>query len=162
VTFGICAWARITMSRAAESAARIDADRKRIQAEDAMESRSALMATVGHDLRTPIGAIMTGAAELERRATDSSDRAHAALISEAGLMMKALLDDLLDHARIEAGRMTVDEQAFNLRTALAHTLRFWQGAAREKGLRLRVEGASSAPAWVRGDAMRLRQILNNL
>lgn len=155
-------WQRMNEARVSETAARVEADRKRAEAERIMEGRSAFLAAVGHDLRTPISAILTGAAELERGASDGSARAQARLIGDAGVMMKALLDDLLDHAKLEAGHMTVDSADFNLRDLLNQTVRLWRGPARAKGLRLRVEGAASIPAPVRGDAMRLRQVLNNL
>jgi CheY-like chemotaxis protein len=77
-------------------------------------------------------------------------------------MMKDLLDDLLDHARLDAGRMNVESRDFDLRQLLSQTARLWAGPARAKGLRLRMEGARTLPGMVRGDAMRLRQILNNL
>ena len=155
-------WDRMNKSAEAESAARLEADRKRAEAERIMASRQVFLASIGHDLRTPISAIMTGAAELERGARDSAGRAQAALITDASIMMKALLDDLLDHAKLESGHMTVDSVDFNLRSLIAQTLMFWQGEARAKGLALRVEGASSLPASVKGDPMRLRQVLNNL
>lgn len=155
-------WQRMNRAADAESAARLDADRRRAEAERILAGRSVFLATVGHDLRTPISAILTGAAELERGATDGAARAQAALITDAGIMMKALLDDLLDHSKLDAGRMQVDSVDFNLRSLIAQTLRFWQGEARAKGLSLRVEGASSIPPSVKGDPMRLRQVLNNL
>ncbi len=165
VVFGIyclSTWERMNKAAEAESAARREADRRRAEVERAMASRQTFLATVGHDLRTPISAILTGAAELEKGATDGAARAQAALISDAGIMMKALLDDLLDHAKLDAGRMTVESVDFNLRGLIAQTLMFWQGEARAKGLSLRVEGAASIPSSVRGDPMRLRQVLNNL
>lgn len=155
-------WSRMEQARDAESSARIEAEQKRHEAERLMASQSAFLAAVGHDLRTPISAILTGATELERSAGDANARSNAALISDAGMMMKALLDDLLDHAKLEAGRMTIDEEDFNLREMLAHTVRLWQRAAAAKGLRLRVTGARSVPTHVRGDSVRLRQVLNNL
>ncbi|WGM29947.1 ATP-binding protein [Brevundimonas sp. NIBR11] len=165
IVFGIyclSTWQRMNQAADAESAARLDADRRRAEAERAMAGRAAFLATVGHDLRTPISAIMTGAAELEKGATDGAARAQAALITDAGVMMKALLDDLLDHAKLDAGRMTVERVDFNLRGLIAQTLMFWQGEARAKGLTLRVEGAASIPGSVKGDPMRLRQVMNNL
>jgi len=162
VTYCLSTWQRMNESRLAESAARVEADQKRMDAERIMEGRSAFLAAIGHDLRTPISAILTGAAELERGATDASARSQAQLITDAGFMMKALLDDLLDHAKLDAGHMTVDHIDFNLRDLLNQTVRLWRGPARAKGLRLRVEGAASIPQAVRGDPMRLRQVLNNL
>ncbi|MDP3406147.1 MAG: ATP-binding protein [Brevundimonas sp.] len=155
-------WQRMNEAAEAETSARLDADRRRAETERAMAGRTAFLAAVGHDLRTPISAIMTGASELQRGATDNTARAQAVLISDASLMMKALLDDLLDHAKLDAGRMTVEATDFNPRSLIAQTLMFWQGEARARGLKLRVEGARQMPNSVKGDPMRLRQVLNNL
>ena len=162
VTYCLSTWQRMNEARLAESAARVEAEQKRMDAERIMEGRSAFLAAIGHDLRTPISAILTGAAELERGAMDASARSQAQLITDAGFMMKALLDDLLDHAKLDAGHMTVDHIDFNLRELLSQTVRLWRGPARAKGLKIRVEGAASIPQAVRGDPMRLRQVLNNL
>ena len=162
ITYCLSTWQRMNQARIAETAARIEAEEKRADAERIMEGRSAFLAAVGHDLRTPISAILTGSAELERGAPDGAARAQARLISDAGFMMKALLDDLLDHAKLEAGHMTVDAVDFNLRDLLNQSTRLWRGPARAKGLKFRIEGASTVPAAVRGDPMRLRQVLNNL
>ncbi len=162
IAYCISTWRSMNEAYEAESRARIDAERRGIEAERAMASRSAFLAAIGHDLRTPIGAILTGAAEMDRLAGDSASRANAALITDASLMMKGLLDNLLDHSKLDAGRMTVEAGDFNLRAMLAQTLRMWAGPVKAKGLSLRVEGASEMPAMVRGDAMRLRQVLNNL
>jgi signal transduction histidine kinase/AmiR/NasT family two-component response regulator len=162
ITYCLSTWQRMNQARVSETAARIEAVEKRADAERIMEGRSAFLATVGHDLRTPISAILTGSAELERGASDGAARAQARLISDAGLMMKALLDDLLDHAKIEAGHMSVETVDFNLRDLLNQSTRLWRGPARAKGLKLRVEGAATVPTSVRGDPMRLRQVLNNL
>jgi len=161
-SYCLSTWKGVERSARAESAARMDADRRRAEAEAAMAGHTAFLAAVGHDLRTPISAIVSGAAGLERGAVDGAARSQAALITDAGNMMKALLDDLLDHAKLGAGRMTVETVDFNLRSLIAQTVMFWQGEARARGLSLRVQGASSVPAAVRGDPMRLRQVLNNL
>lgn len=155
-------WQKQTSIRRKDRLERLAMDARQHRAEREAERRSAYLAAVAHDLRTPIGAILTGAAELERGAVEKSARQHTALITDAGLMMKALLDDLLDHSRLEAGAMSIEAADFNLRALLAQTLRLWAGPIRSKGLELRVEGAHQIPAMVRGDAMRLRQVLNNL
>ncbi len=136
------------------------AEDSRLKAERSLADHTTFLAAIGHDLRTPIGAILAGAAEL--RAPDAQSRNSANLITDAGLMMKALLDDLLDHTRIGAGRMTVEAKDFDLRQMLAQTLMLWRGVADAKGLKLRIEGASAMPRHVKGDVMRIRQVLNNL
>ena len=162
LAFAIAAYAG--NARLAESGreAQRDSDRRRREAEAAVAGKSAFVATVSHDLRTPLSAILTGAHELEARALDAGSRENAALIGEAGRMMKSLLDDLLDHAKLEAGRMEVEARPFNLRQVLARTIRLWQREAADQGLRLRLEGASQTPDWVMGDPTRIRQVLNNL
>lgn len=155
-------WQRLTLSRRRENQNRAESDRRLQFAERDAARRSAYLAAVAHDLRTPIGAILTGASELDHSVMDGGARNQAALITDAGLMMKALLDDLLDHSRLEAGGMAVEAADFNLRALLAQTMRLWTGPIRAKGLSFRIEGAHQIPAMVRGDAMRLRQVLNNL
>uniref|UniRef100_UPI00289D4001 sensor histidine kinase n=3 Tax=Brevundimonas TaxID=41275 RepID=UPI00289D4001 len=82
-----------------------------------LSEQRAFLAAIGHDLRTPIGAILSGAAEV--RGADAGSRQNAELITDAGLMMKSLLDDLLDHSRIGAGRMAIEVKDFDLRQMLA-------------------------------------------
>lgn len=159
-TFCVSTWQRMNYASRERAHALAEAERRRLQAERVVAGRSAFLAAVGHDLRTPIGAILTGAAELDGR--DAATRASAELITDAGLMMKALLDDLLDHAKLDAGRMTVESTDFDLRRLVAQTLRLWKGPVEAKGLKLRVRGARRLPRLVRGDAMRVRQVLNNL
>ena len=129
VTFSIyCLWTWRTMNDVyrSETAARLDSQQRREEAERRMGAQSAFLAAVGHDLRTPISAILTGAAKLD------------------------------------AGRMTVEREPMELRRLLCQTARFWRPAVAGKGLRLRIDAGRETPEWIVGDAMRLRQILNNL
>ena len=153
-----------TLERAlrAEAAAKEEAERRRHEAEEAVAAKSAFVAMISHELRTPISAILAGAARLHSDLPDAASKTHAALIGDAGAMMRTLLNDLLDLSRLDAGRMAVETTPFDLRQAMADTLRLWRPDANKKGLRLRVEGAAHLPRWVAGDSMRLRQVLNNL
>ncbi|HYF22580.1 MAG TPA: response regulator [Caulobacteraceae bacterium] len=159
--YALILWNILDKNRAANLVAQAESERKRAEAEAATAAKSAFVATVSHDLRTPISAMLAGAAELQKTGGEAS-RSHAALISDAARMMKTLLDDILDHSKLQAGRMTVEESRFDLRALMAQTARLWGAETRKKGLRLRVEGAASVPQWVEGDPIRIRQILNNL
>ncbi len=146
----------------AEAKAKDEAERRRHEAEEAVAAKSAFVAMISHELRTPISAIMAGAARLHGEASDAGSKVQAQLIADAGGLMRGLLNDLLDFSRLEAGRMSVEKEPFNLRQTIADAVRLWRPEATRKGLRLRVKGAAALPRWVAGDAMRLRQVLNNL
>jgi signal transduction histidine kinase len=140
-------WSQRTL--AAERAARRAAEAQ-------TAAKSAFIAMVSHELRTPINAILNGAEALER------DKSDASLIADAGLMMRTLLNDLLDLSKIEAGRMGVEVVDYDLHALVADTVGFWRSAADAKSVSLSLLGAETLPRWVRGDPMRVRQILNNL
>lgn len=146
----------------AEAKAKDEAERRRHEAEEAVAAKSAFVAMISHELRTPISAILAGASRLHSDVPDAKSKVQAQLIADAGGMMRGLLNDLLDFSRLEAGRMSVERAPFNLRQTIADTVRLWRPEAMRKGLRLRVKGASTLPRWVMGDAMRLQQVLNNL
>ncbi len=132
----------------------------RLAAEAQTAAKSAFVAMVSHELRTPINALLNGASVLEQQ--EGADRSAARLIGDAGRMMRTLLNDLLDYSKIEAGRMSVEVVDYDLRALLRDTAQLWRGEAKAKNIKLEVKGARTLPHWVRGDPMRLRQILNNL
>nr|WP_232792920.1 ATP-binding protein [Caulobacter hibisci] len=159
VTALVFGWSRHTL--VAEREARAAAEIRREQAVAADAAKSAFVAMVSHELRTPLSAILAGAGEIAR-ASRGQSRAKAGLIADAGVMMRALLNDLLDLSKIEAGRMTVESIDFAPRILICDTLRFWRAEARAKGLALRFTGGHRLPRWIKGDPVRLRQVLNNL
>ena len=76
--------------------------------------------------------------------------------------MRTLLNDLLDLSKIEAGRMSFETACFDFRQSTVDLISFWGFEARDRSLRLRVEGSRKLPRWLLGDPTRIRQILNNL
>jgi signal transduction histidine kinase/CheY-like chemotaxis protein len=91
-----------------------------------------------------------------------SVRTSAARSSGSGQTMRTLLADLLDLSRLEQGRLEVRATAFDLRALIAATVRDWRPEARRKGLAFTLSGAGKAPRWVRGDPVRIRQVLDTL
>jgi signal transduction histidine kinase len=137
------------------------ADERRLEADAATQAKSRFTAIVGHELRTPLSAILAGSDAL-RSELSGHQRAKADLIHEAGRMMTALLDDLLDLQKVEAGRLDIEITEFDLRRMVRQTYDLWLDQARRKGLRLRLIGSKRLPRWIRADPTRLQQILNNL
>lgn len=76
--------------------------------------------------------------------------------------MRTLLADLLDLSRLEAGRLTIGAEAFDLRALIAATVSDWRPEARRKGLAFGLSGGTKTPRWVVGDPLRVRQILDTL
>lgn len=147
----------------AQRRARLEADRRRLQAESAVGAKSAFIAMVSHELRTPISAILAGAESIQNAPHAPLDlRANAALIAESGRMMRSLLGDLLDLSKIEAGRMSVEIIDIDPAAVVSDTVSFWASQAGKKGLSLTLEGIETLPPRVAADPTRLRQVLNNL
>ncbi|MDB5472590.1 MAG: hybrid sensor histidine kinase/response regulator [Caulobacter sp.] len=153
----IGAWLTTEEARKISDDACAEAQARRAEAEAATRAKSAWVAMISHELRTPISAILAGAADTER-----AGHGQGRLIGEAGRMMTTLLDDMLDLSKLEAGRMGVETVDFDLRTAVLDAVRAWRPQARAKGLRMRIVGACHLPGWVSGDPTRMRQVINNL
>ncbi len=151
----------IENTRQREAAARAELSQALATSEEHIAAKSQFVAMVGHELRTPISGVLAAAGELERHA-DPQVRDHARMIAEGGRMMRAVLNDLLDLAKIEAGRMSVERTVFDVRDLVEQTVRFWSTEAKAKGLDLAVRGAERLPRAIEGDPTRVRQILNNL
>lgn len=155
-------WRRMHNDRRALVDAREEADRRRIETEDALSDRTAMAAIVSHELRTPLSAILAGAHLIRAGTAPAQTRATAELIVDAGQLMTGLLTDMLDQAKIEARAMSLEERDFDLLGAVRDAGRFWSAHARAKGLVLAEPQKDQEAVWVRGDPFRLRQILNNL
>ena len=156
------AWRSFAEALNAADAARLEVERRRRQAEDMIGARAAFTATISHELRTPLSAILAAAAALEVRGLTAQTRESALLIGDASRLMRRLLDDLLDFSKLEAGRMGVEAADLDLDALIDETVRLWTPEAAAKGLDLAVHGREGLPTHLRGDALRLRQVLNNL
>jgi signal transduction histidine kinase/ligand-binding sensor domain-containing protein/ActR/RegA family two-component response regulator len=131
-------------------------------AEQASVAKSEFLATMGHEIRTPMTGILGMTELLLRTPLDVAQRGYADAIQSSGRMMLRLINDSLDLARIEAGKLELEDTAVDLRVLLGEIAALAQPLAQAKGLDCSVRIAADAPRWVRGDAVRIKQILLNL
>lgn len=131
-------------------------------AEQASQAKTRFLATLGHEVRTPLTGVL-GMSELLLGTTlDDRQRRYAGAIQQAGTHLLGLVNDALDLARIEAGRLELDNRPFDLGRLLQEVSALMAPMAERRGLLFEPVAPFPTPVMVVGDAMRLRQILMNL
>ncbi|MBS0345478.1 MAG: response regulator [Proteobacteria bacterium] len=139
-----------------------ESERARQLAEAASEAKGTFLANMSHEIRTPMNAVLGLARIGARDSPDGAGREHFRRILTAGEHLLGVLNDILDFSRIEAGKLEIDPAPVCLGTLMAETGELVRTRSQEKGLDLAVDVAAGLPAWVEGDALRIRQILVNL
>ncbi|WKJ88672.1 response regulator [Methylomonas montana] len=132
-------------------------------AEAANRAKTAFLANMSHELRTPLNAILGFAQLMERDATLSEQhRSELQTINRSGRHLLSLINDVLEIARIEAGRTTIQSKPFDLADMLHAVDEMIRLRAETKGLQFVIERFGKLPFCVLGDAHHLRQVLINL
>ncbi|HEX6865710.1 MAG TPA: ATP-binding protein, partial [Caulobacteraceae bacterium] len=137
-------------------------EQARAKAEGANRAKSAFLANMSHEIRTPLNGILGMAQVMQRDRLEGSQRERLKIIHDSGETLLAILNAILDLSKIEAGRLEVESQDFELRQVIAGACEPFANLAQEKGLSFEVSIAPDADGVWHGDGLRLRQVLANL
>jgi signal transduction histidine kinase/streptogramin lyase/FixJ family two-component response regulator len=138
------------------------AQQQRGFAEQASAAKSEFLATMGHEIRTPMTGVLGMTELLLRTPLNAAQRGYADAINSSGRMMLRLVNDSLDLARIEAGKLALDSSPLDMHGLVREIAAMQEPLAQAKGLAWELRIDADAPQHVRGDGVRLRQILLNL
>lgn len=134
----------------------------RAAAESANRAKSEFLANMSHEIRTPLNAILGLTHLLQRSPLTDEQQALAGDVAASGRTLLALINNILDFSRVEAGRLELDAVVFRLPELLDAAAALVAAAAREKGLALSVTVDPEAPQTLLGDSLRAQQVLVNL
>lgn len=135
---------------------------KETEAALANAAKSTFLATISHEIRTPLNGVLGMAQAMAADHLSGAQRGRLEVIQRSGEALTAILNDVLDLSKIEAGRLEIETVEFELRDVLQASIAAFEPAATAKGLDLRLEMGEGAPGAYRGDPLRLRQVLYNL
>jgi len=131
-------------------------------AEAATLAKGEFLATMSHEIRTPLNGILPMLEMIAQGALDGEQRRMLATATESSRQLFRIVDDILDYSKLEANRLELEITTFNLRETLEGMLALMQRAGEHKGLRLNLHIDPAVRLPVRGDPVRLRQVLGNL
>lgn len=164
VIIGMLGFGLVTIRRSRDQvrAANVDLASTNVALGKALAAKTEFLATTSHEIRTPLNGIL-GMTQvmLADQKLDAATRDRINVVHGAGVSMRALVDDILDVAKMETGNLTVEKAPVDLPAMLRDVSRMWEDQARAKGLTFDLD-IGAAPARIESDPARLRQVVFNL
>lgn len=142
--------------------AKEEAETARKEALEANAAKSHFLAHMSHEIRTPINAVLGMDAMILRESKEAKTKEYAKDIQNAGQSLLALINDILDFSKIESGKLEIIPTNYQLSSLLNDCYNMIFIRAKEKGLEFKVENDATIPEKLRGDEIRIRQIMINL
>ena len=137
-------------------------ERTKIEAEDALRVKSEFIANVTHELRTPVNGILGNSRELAEMEDSPEKKKLLALIERGCADMNAIINNILDFSKLEAGKFTLEKREFDFYEMIDYVKSNHKNKITEKGLDFLVTIAPDIPRHLIGDELRIVQVLNNL
>jgi signal transduction histidine kinase/CheY-like chemotaxis protein len=136
--------------------------RAKQEAQSALTAKSQFLAVMSHEIRTPLNGVLAIADILQRKLSDPGLKPYVATIQDSGQTLLRLLTDALDLSRADAGQLELAEDSFCVPALLEDLSALWTSRAELRGLSLDFAYEGEAGQWALGDAVRIKQVFNNL
>lgn len=138
------------------------AERARGEAESANESKSRFLAMMSHEIRTPMNGVLGTASLLGDTTLNREQREYVDTVRNSGQALLSVLNDILDFSKIEAGKLAIDEADLNLPAMVEEVAALTRAGIGDKNVQVSTDIDAGVARVIRGDSVRLRQILFNL
>ncbi len=127
----------------------------------ASKAKSEFLAVMSHEIRTPLNGMIGSLNLMDQQKLSAEDAEHLDTVRKSSSLLTTIINDILDYSKIEAGRFSLDSHVIDLEELVKEVEQFYRPIITEKGLLLDVKLLNITERYVKGDGIRIKQILNN-